>query len=178
MKRCFKCGIEKPYSDFSKYPKMKDGYRGKCKECTSVDRNEARAIKRQDPEYVKREREVKRVQYERIKHRYTGEYRSAGKKEYMKKYKAMFPEMRLANAACNQLPSPEKGYERHHWNYGKLFRKDIILIKSSVHKILHKRMTYEQSVFMFRDLEGNLLDTKEKHEAYIKKVELSYFSGM
>ncbi|RLG44502.1 MAG: hypothetical protein DRN81_04440 [Thermoproteota archaeon] len=43
MKRCFKCGAEKPLDQYYKHPAMKDGHLGKCKECTKMDARATRA---------------------------------------------------------------------------------------------------------------------------------------
>jgi hypothetical protein len=42
MKKCAKCKIEKPFSEFTKHTRHKDGLRCRCKECESEDRKEAK----------------------------------------------------------------------------------------------------------------------------------------
>jgi hypothetical protein len=47
MKKCFKCGQEKPLDEFYKHGEMGDGHIGKCKECTRRDVRENRAKNRE-----------------------------------------------------------------------------------------------------------------------------------
>jgi len=45
MKRCFKCGAEKPRTEFYRHPMMGDGLLGKCKPCTMKDARATRVTK-------------------------------------------------------------------------------------------------------------------------------------
>lgn len=51
MKRCFKCGVEKPLEDFYAHPQMGDGHLGKCKDCAKLDMRVDRATKPRVREY-------------------------------------------------------------------------------------------------------------------------------
>lgn len=51
MKRCFKCGTEKPLTEFYAHPMMADGHLGKCKDCTKLDMRIDRVTKPRVREY-------------------------------------------------------------------------------------------------------------------------------
>lgn len=72
-KICFKCGAEKPLTDFYKHHKMPDGHVNKCKECNKQDVRENRRIK---------------VEYYREYDRDRGNRQSKG---YVKEWRKRFP---------------------------------------------------------------------------------------
>lgn len=45
MKKCFRCGSDKPLDDFYTHKGMKDGHVNKCKECTRADVRENRSAR-------------------------------------------------------------------------------------------------------------------------------------
>ena len=98
LKTCFKCGAEKPLTEYYKHPAMADGHVNKCKECNKKDVKEHRernlekvqeydrnrpnrerriiqacervkARKEIDPEYKERVHGIKREWAERNQHK-------------------------------------------------------------------------------------------------------------
>ncbi len=78
MKKCFKCNIEKPLSDFYRHKQMKDGHVNKCKDCNKKDVAEHRA------KNIDKIREYDRARGSRQSASYTREW----KMRYPKKYRA------------------------------------------------------------------------------------------
>jgi hypothetical protein len=65
MKRCIKCGIEKPLDQFYAHSAMKDGRLNKCIQCTKTEVRERAAVKALDPEWVKSERARHREKFKK-----------------------------------------------------------------------------------------------------------------
>ena len=62
----------------------------------------------------------------------------------------------------------KQGFHCHHWSYNEEHYKDIIHLKPKDHSLLHKHLIYDSDTFYYKTLEGQLLDTKEKHEKYFQ----------
>ena len=118
LKKCFKCEIEKPYSEFYRHAQMGDGHLGKCKECTKADVGENYAMRRE--QYVEYERK-----------RNLDPERRAKKKIYDDRHRAKHPERAEARSSVHKATKLGKLQKKpcevcgdtetqaHHTDYSK-----------------------------------------------------------
>lgn len=168
MKTCSKCNTEKLFEEFYKHPKTKDGYFNKCKECSKRESVKKYKENSQNEEWLEKER--KRTRERNIRLDYNNKYKGAyDRSKYMNRYKEKFPEKLEAKSAVSNIKR-KKGLEFHHWSYNKEHYKDTIELTIRDHNKLHRFLVYDEKTFFYKDLEGNLLDTKEKHLIYWDKI--------
>ena len=163
-KQCFKCKLVKPLTDFYKHPQMGDGYLNKCKECNKKDvkGNYLDNIKKDG--YIDKERKRGRQKYHRL-YAGTGKAKPEDNKRWAQKY----PEKTKAASMAGSLKKPFAEAERHHWSYNDEHFKDVIWLTKKHHNKAHRFIVYDQERKMYRRYDDNiLLDTKEKHEEFIK----------
>lgn len=164
-KKCIRCKIVKPLTDFYKHKQMSDGRLNVCKSCKKEEAKKRRIIKMKDPEWRKKEKIRTREKYHRLNYKnkpVDSEYHYEAIKKYRKKYREKF----LAKSACKNIKTPD-GFEKHHWSYNKEHQTDVIFINPKFHARMHCFMIYDPDKMMYRNEFGKLLDTKEKHLDYI-----------
>ena len=90
------------------------------------------------------------------------------KKEIIARYKNKYPEKYSAKNKSSHLR--KKGFEKHHWSYREGDEKDIIWLTTAEHNTAHRFLIYDQERMLYRRSDSNvLLDTRERHEEYIKE---------
>lgn len=166
MKKCIVCEIEKPETEFYKHPQTQDGYFSKCKSCTKAYTKKNIELKLSDPAWHEKEKERHREKYYRLEYREKHKPTPEEKKVQIQRYRSKYPEK---NAARSKVKAPS-GFHAHHWSYQKEYQKDIILLTKIDHYTVHRFLQYDQSVFMYRTLSDDLLDTKEKHIQHVLNV--------
>lgn len=167
MKTCKECRIEKVIADFY-------AGQGECKECTKKRVRIREEKLRDDPEWVEKERERHRLKYYNLNYKEKHKPSPEKKKAVMERYKAKYPEKYRAKNKSQKLTPIVKGNEFHHWNYTLRFALDVIELSPKDHAKIHRFMKYDKKTFMYKDLNGNLLDTREKHEDLINKVLVNF----
>jgi hypothetical protein len=157
MKKCFKCGIEKPLSEFYTHGKMADGHLNKCKECTKKDSDLRDKRLRDDPVYCEKERTRSKEKYYRLN--YKDRQYAANKNipyktsEYKKIHKKL------------GLPGDKVA---HHWNYDLMY--DVIILTVADHRYIHRYLRLNKLSLTFTTKEGVDLNTKKEHVAYIERL--------
>ncbi len=128
---------------------MGDGLLGKCKACTRKDSEERRKRKEAtDPGWVAKEEERQRKKNKDMNHKH--------------------PLIATARRAARKL-GRSKEYHWHHWSYNKEHRTDVIQLLPTEHRKAHRYLVFDQEHFMYRRSDTlELLDTRERHEAFIR----------
>lgn len=167
MKQCFKCNEVKPYSEFYKHKGMSDGYLGKCKTCTKKDVKDREDVLRKDEEWVEQERKRGRDKYYRLNY-INRPINKTEESKYAENWKNKYPEKVKAGSILGRKNKKE-GFERHNWSYNEEHYCDIIHLTKKEHNKAHRFIIYDQERFMYRRYDTNeLLDTKDKHEKFIR----------
>lgn len=160
MKICFKCGVEKPLSEFYKHPRMADGTVNKCKDCNKKDVSENRLKKKDyyqeyDRNRPNHEQRVKKAS-KRVKELYNSDPEF---KEIILKHKQKWlagnqhkrkAQIAVSNAkrdgrlvkpgSCEHCGTSEKKIQAHHWSYEPEHWLDVIWLCTSCHGKEHRRL--------------------------------------
>lgn len=156
-KICFKCGIEKPLSEFYKQPQMADGHLNKCRDCTKKDVRARYYSLCCNTDFIEKERERGREKYRRLG--YTNA-KTEAKRLKEKKYASLRNARRMFNSAPPNT-------ELHHWNYNIMTQ--VICLEKRVHRRVHQLIKFDLELgYYFWN--GQPLDTLEKHLEVVKFV--------
>ena len=134
MKKCFKCGVEKPLTEFYKHSQMADGHLNECKECAKKDVHKNRHDSLEYYQAYDRKRSVLPHRAELRKKVNTQWQRDGRRLEVMRRYREKYPEKYKAitmvhNAlrsgkliqpnSCEKCGKVTRNIEGHHDDYSK-----------------------------------------------------------
>jgi len=161
MKSCIRCENVKEIDDFYVHPKMRDGHLNKCKSCCrEVADLREKNLRESNPEWCESERLRGIEKYNRLNYGIK-QVNSDKLKSYKgSKYKNLSRNLNLLDSQ-----------NAHHWNYNLI--DDVIVLDKKFHRFIHRYLILDDDL-IFKTIEGNLLDTKEKHLAYIEQIKVQF----
>lgn len=165
MVKCNRCKKEKELSEFYAYQLTE------CKDCIKKRVRERENELRQSPEWVEKERRRGRNKYHRL-YEGTGKAKPQNNRRWINK----FPEKRGANVRAGSMVKnrPFENAQIHHWSYLKEHWKDILWLSLKDHSKAHRFLIYDEEQKMYRRNDTlELLDTKERHEQFIREMILT-----
>lgn len=170
-KICFKCGENKPLSEYYKHKQMNDGHLNKCKECTKKDSDKREKELRKNIEWVEKEKERSREKYYRLDYKNKYKPTQERKKEIIGNYNEKYPEKLIAKIKSQHLKPSICGNHLHHWSYNEEHYCDVIELSVEIHYKTHRYMIYDQERKMYRRTDTmELLDSKETHIVFINSL--------
>jgi hypothetical protein len=157
-KNCFKCNLEKKLEDFYKHPQMPDGRVNKCKECNKKDIRDNYQEKSKDISFIEKERERSKEKYHRLNY-----------KEKQKVWDSDKPwkSNNIYKGLRKKFKFVPTTHHLHHWNYNDSHLEDIIILEKFNHRRAHNFLVLDIQNKIYKGLEGQVLDTKEKHIIYL-----------
>lgn len=155
-KICFKCGHEKPLSEFYKHSRMADGHLNKCKECNKKESIDRYKDKSKDENWMEKERLRGREKFKRLNY-----------KDKFKKTTSLCTKIKGIARLLKNHGYVTVGKEAHHWNYN--YPYSIVLLSKRAHKAIHKytKVNYEDKHCY--TLNGECLNSENKAIQYLKK---------
>ena len=155
MKQCKECKVLKEKIEFY-------GLQGECKECTKKRVKLREQEKRNNPDWVEKERARHREKYKRLNY-----------KEKQKVWNEKRPHTKNSKYKnLNRKYKFPKGFEKHHWNYFDEFLEDFFILPIKEHRKAHTFLN--KTSYFFEGLNGEILNTREKHFEYLVKKGIKF----
>ena len=175
-KTCFRCDINQPLTEFYKHKQMGDGHLNKCKTCTKNDSAKTLKEKISTEDGLEAERARHREKYYRKGYKDVHKPTPFNKKKAMDGYRQKYPEKYKAKIKSQRISRNLEESELHHWNYNIDYAKDILELTKTDHAKLHRFLVYIEDKFIYKTVEGEILDTKEKHINFVKSLGITIYN--